>query len=101
MKTPRLTGYQIAFSQKETRSEREVFIYGDSAGLKSLAKLLLFAAKVDQKKEPFPPEDSFHVHLTLPAAYKGHSARLTIGRADDKRGRKRFDVFPKPKKQKA
>ena len=101
MKPPRLTGYQVAFSLEESRGEREVFIYGDSAGLKSLAKLLLFAAELDQKKEPFPPDDSFHLHAALPAKYKGHSARITVGRVDDKKGRKRFDVFPKPKGRKA
>lgn len=101
MKVPALTGYQIAFSLEDDHGEREVFLYGDPEGLRSLANLLLFVAKVDQTKEPFPPDDTFHLHVTLPAKYKSHAARVTVGRVDDKKGRKRFDVFPKPKSRKA
>ncbi|HWA28939.1 MAG TPA: hypothetical protein VG734_25025 [Lacunisphaera sp.] len=100
MKPPRLSGYQIAFSLEETRGEREVFIYGDPAGLRSLAKLLLAVADLDQTKEELPLHDSYHVHAVMPASYAGHSAKITVGRADDRRGKKRFDVFPKPNPKK-
>jgi hypothetical protein len=95
MKTPRLTGYQTAFTIEEAKGEREVFIYGDPAGLRSLAKLLEYVADLDQKKEPYPEHDSYHCHAIIAGKYKAHSARITIGRADDKKGKKRFDVFPK------
>jgi len=100
MKPPRLTGYQTAYSNEKHPGELEVCIYGDPAGLRSLAKLLNFIADLDQTKEPFPDEhDSYHHHVFVAGQYRGHSQQITLGRADDKKGRKRFDVFPKPSKK--
>jgi hypothetical protein len=98
-KPPPLSGYQTVFTREECEGEREIFIYGDPAGLRSLARLLEYIADLNQKKEPFPDEhDSYHHHTTIAGKYAGHSQRITVGRADDKKGKNRFDVFPKPKK---
>jgi hypothetical protein len=102
MNPPSLTGYQTAFTVEKDSGEREVCIYGDPAGLRSLAHLLNFVADIDQKKEPFPDEhDSYHCHVVVAGRYPKHAPRITLGRADDKKGKKRYDVFPKPKKKNA
>ena len=99
MNPPRLTGYQTAFTIEEVEGEREIFIYGDPAGLRSLAKLLEFVADIDQKKEQVSEHDSYHVHAVITGQYEAHSDRITIGRAEDMKGKMRFDVFPRKKKK--
>lgn len=102
MKPPKLVGYQTAFTLKDSDGNGEVCIYGNRAGLRSLARLLEYIADLDQKSELFPGEsDSFHHHVMVAGKYPGHSQRITIGRADDKNGKRRFDVFPRPGKKTA
>ncbi|MHB1038291.1 MAG: Imm32 family immunity protein [Pirellulales bacterium] len=57
--SPRITG------QLEISKRREgVFIGGDPAGLRSLAKLLTWVADVDQEAIPSQPDgERYHVHL--------------------------------------
>lgn len=94
MNPPKLTGYQTVFTIEKVKGEREVSIYGDPAGLRSLAKLLEYVADLDQAKEPIPEHDSYHHHAVITGKCDKHSDRITIGRADDIKGKRRFDVFP-------
>jgi len=93
MNPPDLTGHQIAFTVRNGHGP-EICIYGDPEGLRSLAKLILFVADVDQSKEPYPSDDSFHLHAGLCDKVPGHPQRITIGRMDSKEGKLRTDLRP-------
>lgn len=95
-KIPRsLTGYLVAFVN-ESIDYRDICIYGDPEGLRSLGEALIAIANLDQSSlsnAECPPDDSFHQHYKqgLPGL-----PRLTVGRVDEKASGERRDFFPQP-----
>lgn len=87
MKYPAIKGQIfVQFSSREGRPE--VYLDGNPEGLRSLAKLLIALAKVDQRKVKELP-DMFgyeHVHLSPEIHLGKNSVALCVGRADDKHG---------------
>ena len=94
MKTQSVKG-QIFVNFHSNCGEPEVIIDGDPQGLRSLAKFCSALADVDQKKIKGLPEcASEHLHLN-PGIHLGEkSARLILGRADDKSGELNPDYKP-------
>jgi hypothetical protein len=95
-----LDGYIIAFMQ-ESLHDRDICIYGDSEGLRSLGEAIIAIANLDQKHlsdRECPADDSFHQHYVTGLRLSGHDrqrlARLTIGRADEKTSGQIRDAFP-------
>lgn len=95
-KVPRnLAGYLVAYVN-ESIDYRDLCIYGDPEGLRSLGEALIAIANLDQSSlsdVECPPEDSFHQHYKpgLPGL-----PRLTVGRVDGKASGELRDVFPSP-----
>lgn len=93
-KVPRsLNGYLVAYVN-ESIDDRDICIYGDPEGLRSLGESLLAIANLDQASLSdieCPPDDSFHQHYKpgLPGL-----PRLTIGRVDEKTSGERRAFFP-------
>jgi hypothetical protein len=94
-----LQGYLVAYVS-EALGERDICIYGDPEGLRSLGKALIAIADLDQKSlsdTECPGDDSFHQHyktgigLSIPSL-----PRLTIGRVDEKGTGAVRDYFPAP-----
>lgn len=70
----------------------EIFIHGDSEGLKSLAKQLVYLANLDQEEvedKCLPVGAREHIHLTPNHELSKSSAVTIIGRLDSK-GKKEF-----------
>jgi hypothetical protein len=75
-----LRGYVLAFLDEDLES-RQICIYGDPAGLRSLGEALVAIADLDQQTLPLrecPPDESFHRHFVT----REGLPRLTIGRVD-------------------
>lgn len=88
-----LTGYLVAYVN-ESIDGRDICIYGDPEGLRSLGESLIAIANLDQASlsdAECPPDDSFHQHYKpgLPGL-----PRLTVGRVDEKSSGERRDFFP-------
>lgn len=88
-----LSGYLVAYVN-ESIDGRDICIYGDSEGLKSLGESLIAIANLDQASlsdSECPPDDSFHQHYkpALPGL-----PRLTVGRVDEKASGQRKAFFP-------
>ncbi|HEX7470637.1 MAG TPA: hypothetical protein VF437_07895, partial [Verrucomicrobiae bacterium] len=78
----------------------EVIIDGDPQGLRSLAKLCLALANVDQKKIKGLPDQGAreHIHLNPGTHLGNNSIRLVLGRAEDKTGELNPDYEPRTSK---
>ncbi len=93
-KVPRsLSGYLVAYVS-ESIDSRDICIYGDPEGLRSLGESLIAIASLDQASlsdTECPPDDSFHQHYKpgLPGL-----PRLTVGRVDEKASGERRNFFP-------
>jgi hypothetical protein len=95
---PSINGYPIAEITGK-REAAEVYIYGDAQGLRSLAKLLIAVADLDQPSLPdtsLPKGDSFHTHVELGWRVKAGCRPLRIGRVEDKETGKLRACFPQP-----
>jgi hypothetical protein len=89
----------IAGCEDETGT---IYIAGDPKGLKSLARLLIELAEVDQTQLPSLPEmgASEHIHLQPDTHLGKGSLPLVVSRLDDKNGK--FDeTFQKATKPSA
>ncbi|MFZ2641677.1 MAG: hypothetical protein WA117_11820 [Verrucomicrobiia bacterium] len=89
--------YLLAWVSQDLEQKVEIHIFGNPAGLRHLAQLLLRAADLDQTKALDPAESHFHchVHTGLNTAVRGELPILTIGRVDSKLNpQKLVDVFP-------
>ena len=95
MKIPPAKG-QIFVNFHSNSGKPEVIIDGDPEGLKFLAKVCMAPADVDQKKyKNFSRFEREHLHLD-PGIYLGeNSARLILGRAEDKFGELNPDYQPR------
>ena len=81
----------------------EVFIHGDSEGLKSLAKQLIYLAELDQEKveEKYLPNGAReHLHFRPNIELSKSSTETIVGRLDSK-GKKDFptNYIPKDKRK--
>ena len=88
-----LSGYLVAYVS-ESIDSRDICIYGDPEGLRSLGESLIAIASLDQASlsdAECPQVDSFHQHYKpgLPGL-----PRLTVGRVDEKASGERRDFFP-------
>lgn len=93
-----LDGYIIAYVL-ESLHDRDICIYGDPEGLRSLGEAIIAIANLDQKRlsdQQCPADDSFHQHYAtgLKIAERERLFRLTIGRVDEKASGRIRDVFP-------
>jgi len=90
--------YLLAWVSQDLEREVEICIYGDPAGLRHLAQLLLRVADFDQAKDTITPDDScFHCHVAtgLNTKARGELPKLTIGRVDAKLNPQKLrDSFP-------
>ena len=93
-KVPRtLLGYLVAYVN-ESIDGRDICIYGDPEGLRSLGESLIAIASLDQASlsdAECPPDDSFHQHYKPGAP---GLPRLTVGRVDEKSSGERRGCFP-------
>jgi hypothetical protein len=99
MKYPAVKG-QIFVQFSSNGGRPEVYLSADPAGLRSLAALCQALADLEQTSIEALPSmfASEHVHL-LPGVHLGiNSARLCLGRADDKRGELDPSHEPRPNK---
>ena len=66
----------------------DINIYGNAAGLKRLAAMLIRVADYDQSQGRYPDGDTLHCHLStgLNTAAKDALPRLTLGRVEPKNG---------------
>jgi len=94
-----LSGYLIAYVV-ESFEGRDICIYGNPEGLRSLGEALIAIADLDQKSLPeneCPADDSFHQHYLTgegTAEYiRRCLPRLTIGRVDEKSSGEIRDYF--------
>jgi hypothetical protein len=97
-----LKGYLLAYTVEDLHA-RDLCIYGDPDGLRSLAEAIIAIANLDQKtlaEKECPEDDSFHKHYALGIGIGDHVRRrlprLTIGRVDEKRSGEIRDYFPPP-----
>jgi hypothetical protein len=75
----------------------DINIYGNAAGLKRLAAMLIRVADYDQSQGRYPDGDTLHCHLStgLNTAAKDALPRLTLGRVEPKNGDNAIGVgFP-------
>ena len=84
---PGIEGNVFVDCDDET-TDRVVVLYGDPEGLRSLAKLLLVLADVDQSRicGLASTDEHEHVHLEPDLDLCKSSVSLVLGRADDKQG---------------
>jgi len=66
----------------------DINIYGNAAGLRSLADMLMRVADYDQSRGRYPDGDTLHCHLStgLNTTAKDALPRLTLGRVEPKNG---------------
>lgn len=66
----------------------DINIYGNAAGLRSLAAMLMRVADYDQSQGRYPDGDALHCHLStgLNTTAKDALPRLTLGRVEPKNG---------------
>lgn len=66
----------------------DINIYGNAAGLRSLASMLMRVADHDQSQGRYPDGDTLHCHLRtgLNTTAKDVLPRLTLGRVEPKNG---------------
>ena len=78
--------YLIAWTSDTEFREQEIHIYGNPAGLKSLAQKLMAMADIDQSNGGFPDNDSEHHHYKIGCNTESPDQHplLTIGRVDSK-----------------
>jgi hypothetical protein len=95
-----LKGYLLAYIVEDLHN-RELCIYGDPDGLRSLGEAIIAIANLDQKiltEKECPEDDSFHKHYTIGIGTADHVRkklpRLTIGRVDEKGSGEIRDYFP-------
>ena len=64
----------------------DINIYGNAAGLRSLAAMLMRVADYDQTQGRYPDGDTLHCHLStgLNTTAKDALPRLTLGRVEPK-----------------
>ena len=89
--------YLIAWSTKTEFKGDEIHVYGNPAGLRSLANKLLEMADFDQSTGGFPDNDSEHHHYKIGCNTENPEQHpmLTIGRVDSKQDSKQLrDCFP-------
>lgn len=95
-KVPRsLRGYILALVS-ESFDQREVCIYGDPEGLRSLGEALIAIANLDQTtldERECPSSDSFHQHYKTATISPSNPPLLTVGRVDEKASGKIRDPF--------
>jgi len=75
----------------------DINIYGNAAGLKNLASMLMRVADYDQSQGRYPDGDTLHCHLStgLNTTAKDALPRLTLGRVEPKNGGRAIgDGFP-------
>jgi hypothetical protein len=93
-----LRGYILAYVS-ESLDSRDICIYGDQAGLRSLGEALIAIADLDQSTlsdRECPPDDSFHQHYKTGMGVNASLPRLTVGRVDEKASGRIRDFFPTP-----
>lgn len=85
--------YLLAWVSQGLEQSVEINIYGNPAGLRHLAQLLLRVADLDQKRTVDPAASHFHchVHTGLNTEARGMLPRLTIGRVDLKLNPQKLD----------
>ena len=93
-----LRGYVLAYVT-ESIDSRDICLYGDPEGLRSLGEALIAIANLDQKTDKeLPSDDSFHQHYNngvgIDEAIHRSLPRITIGRVDEKSSGLVRDVFP-------
>ena len=66
----------------------DINIYGNAAGLRSLASMLMRVADYDQSQGRYPDGDTLHCHLStgLNTTAKDALPRVTLGRVEPKNG---------------
>jgi hypothetical protein len=66
----------------------DINIYGNAAGLKRLAAMLMRVADYDQSQGRYPDGDTLHCHLStgLNTTAKDALPRVTLGRVEPKNG---------------
>ena len=77
-----LDGYIIAFV-RESLDDRDVCIYGDPEGLRSLGEAIIAVANLDQKHlsdQECPAEGSFHQHYATGLKIAAHERERKRGR---------------------
>ena len=95
MKIPSVKG-QIFVNFHSNCGRAEVIIDGDPQGLRYLAKICLALADVDQKKiRDLPQFAREHLHLDPGIQLGENSARLILGRAENKYGELNLDYQPR------
>jgi hypothetical protein len=75
----------------------DINIYGNAAGLKRLAAMLMRVADYDQSQGRYPDGDTLHCHIStgLNTTARGSLPRLTLGRVEPKNGDNAIGVgFP-------
>lgn len=95
-----LSGYLIAYVV-ESFEGRDICIYGNPEGLRSLGEAIIAIADLNQKslsENECPANDSFHQHYLTgegTAEYiRRYLPRLTVGRVDEKSSGETRDYFP-------
>lgn len=81
----------------------EVLIHGDPKGLKSLAKLLIEIAELNQEKvedKYLPVGEREHYHLSPKIELSKSSVEVIVGRLDAKGTGKFYDSYSPNKRQK-
>lgn len=80
--------YLIAWVSQGLARRADINIYGNPAGLRRLAAMLLKVAEFDQSQGRYPDDDSLHCHLNtgLNTAARDDLPRLTLGRVEPKNG---------------
>lgn len=78
--------YLIGWSGDPDSTQDEIFLYGNSEGLRKLAEALNAVADFDQTLGAFPDHDSFHAHFVIGAntVEADRMPRITIGRVEHK-----------------
>jgi hypothetical protein len=84
---PKDAEYLLAWISQDL-GHTDINIYGNPAGLRRLASMLLRVAEHDQSGDPYPASDSLHCHLStgLNTSARGALPRLTLGRVESKDG---------------
>ena len=85
---PKDAEYLVAWVSQGLGDHTDINIYGNPAGLRRLASMLLRVADYEQSKGRFPNDDSLHCHLStgLNTTERGSLPRMTLGRVDSKDG---------------